>query len=122
MRKITRKRPGLQQIREWRKNKERDKKAILDGGDGRSGYLYIFKIGDNLYKIGMTTNIKKRIKALSASCPSLQCIWTARVRDRIFAEQDLHKAFESQKLEREVYTLVMPADMIRADQIADKYR
>jgi len=115
---ITRKHYGYG---DWRKEKERKKKEVLEGKDGRIGHVYIFKLYGEYYKIGCTTDILKRMKALQASCPTIKCVWSAHVRDMLIAEQDLHKKFHGQKVEREIFILT-PQDIIKADQIAEKYR
>lgn len=121
MRKINRK-TGYHEIRAYKRRKEQEKRAVIDGCVGREGYVYIFKVGEGLYKIGMTTNIKNRLKALEASCPNILCIWSAKVRDRYFAEKDLHNFFKKKKNKREIYILNMPDDMLQADQTVNKYR
>lgn len=121
-RNVVRKKYGYQDVISWKRNKERERRAVIDGCEGRDGYVYIFKVSDGIYKIGMTTNVTKRMKDLSASCPYLKCIWTARVRDRYFAEKDLHKVFKKSKINRECYALNMPSDMLKADGVINKYR
>lgn len=106
---------------DWRKDKERRKKEVLEGKNGKIGHVYIFKLYGEYYKIGCTTNILDRMKSLRASCPTIKCVWSAHVRDMNLAEQELHKKFHSQKVEREIFTLTQQ-DIIRADQIAEKYR
>lgn len=106
----------------YNRNKERQKKEIKDGKDGRCGYVYIFKLGfDNLYKIGMTTDILERLKLLKAANPVLLCVWSARVRDMHFVEQELHKKFRTFKVEREIFR-IEKLDILVADRIADQYR
>jgi len=108
--------------RDYNRNKERQKKEIMDGKDGRCGYVYIFKLGyDDLYKIGLTTDILQRLKSLKAANPKLKCVWSARVRDIHFVEQELHKAFHRMKVEREIFK-IEDLDILVADKIADKYR
>lgn len=109
-------------VRDWLRNKIAEEKAGVDTSIGREGYVYIFKIGDGLYKVGMTTNVQKRMQALKASCPHLMCIWTAKVRDKFSAESKLHKIFKPKKVQREIYALNMPGDMKQADQAIIRYR
>lgn len=121
MERMTRKYYGYSDIREWKKNKEKDKKAVRDGKNGRVGHVYIFRLYDGYYKIGSTYCIPDRMKTLKASCPTLHCVWSAHVRDMVFVEQELHNFFRHKKLEREIFVLD-PKDVIEADRIADKYR
>jgi len=109
-------------VREWVRNKIADEKAGIDTSIGREGYVYIFKIGEELYKVGMTTDVKNRMRALQASCPYLKCIWSAKVTDKYAAEKILHKLFKSKKITREVYRLSMPGDMMQADQRVNPLR
>lgn len=118
---FTRKHYSHQDIRAWKRNKEQEKKAIQEGKDGRVGHVYIFKLYDGYYKIGCTYSIPQRMKALKSSCPTLQCVWSAHVRDMLIVEQELHKYFHKKKVEREIF-LLDPHDVVEADRIADKYR
>ena len=53
----------------WWKNK----KALDDACTApKSGYVYVFSLGfGNLYKVGMTTDVQRRLKDLQASNPQL---------------------------------------------------
>ena len=115
------KRTGHTDVREWKRNQEKYKKSIIEGEDGRIGYVYIFKLYDNYYKIGKTVNVAERMKVLKASCPTLNCAWSAHVRDMVIVEKELHKFFKNKKLNREIFTLEYK-DILEADRIADKYR
>lgn len=120
-RKFNFKRSGWQDVRAWKKNNEKFKKSIVEGANGRVGYVYIFRLYDGYYKIGKTSNVLERMKALQASCPTLTCVWSAHVRDMVIVEKELHQHFKKKKVEREVFRLD-PNDVRQADHIADKYR
>jgi predicted GIY-YIG superfamily endonuclease len=120
-RRFTFKRTGYSDVRKWKRDNEKFKRSIIDGSDGRVGYVYVFRLYDGFYKIGKTTNITERMKALQASCPTLNCVWSAHVRDMVIVEKELHKFFKKKKYEREVFMLE-PKDIMEADRIADKYR
>lgn len=120
-RNIVRKKYGYHDIRAWKRNKELLDKSIKEGANGRVGYVYIFKLYDNFYKIGYASDIQGRMKTLRASCPTLNCIWSAHVRDMVIVEQKLHKHFKKKKYDREIFIL-SPNDIKEADLIADKYR
>ena len=112
---------GYKAVRQWKKNKEREKREVIEGKVGKSGHVYIFKLYDGFYKIGCTYNIAKRIKVLKASCPTLQCVWSAHVRDMNIFEKELHKHFHEKKVEREIFRLEQQ-DIRCADDMANKYR
>lgn len=106
----------------WRDNKDKQKKAIKQGAVGRSGYVYIISLGsDNLYKIGQTTDIMRRMKELSAANNSLKCVYSAMVRDRFIVESELHKRYKKFKVEREIYSI--PAlNTLDTDAFIQDYR
>lgn len=120
-RNIIRKKYGYQDIRAWKRGKEQLEKSIREGKNGRVGYVYIFKLYDGYYKIGCTYDIEARMKSLRASCPTLNCVWSAHVRDMVIAEQKLHKHFKKLKLEREIFVLNKGYAM-EAEQVVEKYK
>jgi predicted GIY-YIG superfamily endonuclease len=93
-------------IRAWARNKEQDILAGVEKNNGISGHVYIFSLGhDNLYKIGCTTNIQQRLKALQASNPNMKCVWSAWVKDMKKVEKQLHNDHKTCRLDREIFTL-----------------
>src|SRR5688572_14610097 len=89
-------------IRSWARNKEQDIMAGVEKKIGDAGHVYVFSLGyDNLYKIGCTTHIERRLKALKASNPNMKCVWSAWVRDMKDVEKKIHKIYASYRLDRE---------------------
>lgn len=61
----------------------------------RRGYIYVVRSGtSNLYKIGRTTNLKKRLQTLQTSCAvSLNVVKTLCCSDAIALEKSAHTKF-----------------------------
>lgn len=61
----------------------------------RRGYIYVVRSGvSNLYKIGRTTNLKKRLQTLQTSCAvSLNVVKTLFCSDAIALEKAAHSKF-----------------------------
>lgn len=109
-------------IREWAKNKEREVLAGTEKKIGKAGHVYIFSLGqDSLYKVGCTYSIEKRLKALRASNPNLKCVWSAWVKDMKEAERVLHKQFQENRLDREIFQLTS-AQIFHANQVVNNMR
>lgn len=93
-------------VRAWAKNKEQDVLAGVEKKIGNSGHVYIVSLGkDNLYKIGCTTHVARRVKQLGASNPNIKCVWSAWVRDVRRVEAKIHKIYENYRLDREIFEL-----------------
>ena len=93
-------------VRNWARNKDRDRAAGIEKKIGPAGHVYLFSLGyDNLYKIGCTYNIQQRLNALKASNPRVKCIWSAYVNDMKSAEAKIHKHLKDMRVEREIYKL-----------------
>lgn len=87
----------------WWKNKEAFEKACIPP---KEGHIYVFALGyDNLYKIGMTTDVKRRLTDLQAANPKLACVFSSMVRDMRKAEKSIHKCLRQNRVERELFTL-----------------
>lgn len=93
-------------VRAWARNKEQDILAGVEKKIGDAGHVYIFSLGQgDLYKIGCTTHIERRLKALRASNPNMKCVWSAWVRNMRDVEKKIHKMYEDYRLDREIFTL-----------------
>lgn len=93
-------------VREWARNKEQDILAGVEKQVGNSGHVYIFSLGQgDLYKIGCTTNIERRLQSLRASNPFMKCIWSAWVRDMKSVEKQIHSNCSKYRLDREIFRL-----------------
>lgn len=69
-----------------------------------TGFVYIISLGfDNLYKIGKTKNVERRLKELSAANPLLKLITSAQFSDCGHVENNYHKMYESYHVERELF-------------------
>ena len=86
-------------------NHNKKKKDIGHLHKSKSGYVYLIKIeNQDVYKIGFTTNPKRRIYDISASCPFI--IKVLEIRKSLFAyemEQKLHKEYGNYSLKGEWY-------------------
>lgn len=93
-------------VRQWARNKEQDILAGVEKNKGKEGHVYVFSLGyDDLYKIGKTKNVQKRLIALQAGNPGMRLVISAWVKDSFNIESQLHKMHEKRKVEREVYRL-----------------
>ena len=109
-------------VRGWLKNKERLEDACTESTSGAQGHVYIFSLGyDNLYKIGMTKDMVKRMATLRAANPYLKTTWSAMVRNAADAEKALHGLFKKHLVEREIFRIVN-LDILNIDRMIDKYR
>jgi T5orf172 domain len=92
--------------RKWAKNKERDILAGVEKKIGKAGHVYILSLGlDNLYKVGCTCHIGRRVKELGASNPRVKCIWSAWVKDMKDTESKIHKLLKESQIDREIFEL-----------------
>jgi hypothetical protein len=80
--------------------------AMKEKKVGKAGHVYVCSLGhDNLYKIGMTTNLTSRLRALSASNPQLRCVFSAMTSDARKAEKALHRIYKDCRVEREIFKI-----------------
>ena len=93
-------------IRDWLRNKARNKNKPKPSSDGRSGYIYVVQLGiENLYKIGRSTNVEQRLQALAAANPRVRAVVAKRVKDMFRCEGVLHRRYRKQRIARECYAL-----------------
>lgn len=58
----------------------------------RSGYVYVIKAMDDLYKIGIADNIKTRFRMLQAQCPiPVILLYSCYFEDCVKVESELHR-------------------------------
>jgi predicted GIY-YIG superfamily endonuclease len=80
-------------------------RAFVDDPNG-NGYIYVLRLGiNNLYKIGCTINVKKRMKTLMAANPNLTLVFAAKVTSRLAAEKALHTKFAEMRQAGELFDL-----------------
>ena len=93
-------------VREWAKNKERDVLAGVEKKIGAAGHVYIVGLGfENLYKVGCTVHIERRLKELQAANPNARCVWSAWVRDMKDVERQVHAVLKESRVDREIFKL-----------------
>ena len=69
----------------------------------KEGYIYLFKAKrQNIYKLGHTKNIKRRLKSLQASCPFYLMVAHA-VRGSMQEEKTMHKQLSKYSIKGEWY-------------------
>jgi hypothetical protein len=67
--------------------------------------VYLFK-ANNRYKIGMTSNLKKRFINVQAHCPYLlELVWTLRTKDYKKLEKSLHNIYKNKRIHFEWFLL-----------------
>jgi len=72
---------------------------------GNEPLVYLLK-ANNRYKIGMTSNLKKRFINVQAHCPYLlELIWTLRTKDYKKLEKSLHNIYKSKRIHYEWFIL-----------------
>jgi hypothetical protein len=83
--------------------------------------IYLIGWNEKPIKIGMTSNVKKRLKGLQTSCPyKLRCFGTRTYPNKAMAkkaESMLHEAFDEFRLEGEWFDLTAGYVKIRVDSI-----
>jgi hypothetical protein len=73
----------------------------------KAGYVYVLKAGP-YYKIGVSTNIDRRIKQLSTLPPfDLELIFTIQTSDMYGLESKLHERFDHQRQNGEWFILTI---------------
>jgi len=104
-------------IKQWRRNSDNFELACTEKRNGHEGHVYVFKITEELYKIGRTYDVQKRLKALRAGNPVIKCVWSAWSRDCFELEKKIHVSMQSYHEDREFFRI--PEGMIRSiNQIA----
>ena len=73
--------------------------------DLRAGCLYVVSLGNGLYKIGRTTNLKRRLVALSSANANLDLVGVWAVPDPGTAETVAHEIFARFHQEREWFRI-----------------
>lgn len=72
----------------------------------KSGYVYVLRADNGLYKIGRSVNIDGRIKRLETVLPyELELICTVKVKDYITTEAKLHQVFADKCVKGEWFKL-----------------
>jgi len=68
--------------------------------------VYLFKANDR-YKIGMTSNLKKRFINVQAHCPYLlELVWTLKTNNHRKIEKSLHSIFKNKRIHFEWFELL----------------
>lgn len=107
-------------IKDWVRNKARNKVRQAPGTDGTSGYIYVVHLGiENIYKIGRATDFNKRFLALRSANPYAVGTIVQRVANMYRCEAVLHRRFKKQRMERECYRFE-PGDLDRIRSFLDK--
>ena len=101
--------------KQWLRTKELHPEQLKDG------FVYIIKLSNDIYKIGRTVDLLKRLSSFRTSHIGAKFVWSAHVIDMVEAEKILHKVFGYRLLEREMFAL-QPKDIRRADKIINLYR
>jgi len=92
-------------VKQWRRNNENFESACVEKKNGHEGHVYVFYIGDGLYKIGRTYDVQKRIKTLRAGNPNIKCVWSAWSRDCFELEKRIHVFMKQYHVDREFFRL-----------------
>jgi len=72
---------------------------------GKEPLVYLFK-ANNRYKIGMTSNLKKRFINVQAHCPYLlELVWTLKTKDHKKIEKSLHDIYKNKRIHFEWFLL-----------------
>jgi len=72
---------------------------------GKEPLVYLFK-ANNRYKIGMTSNLKKRFINVQAHCPYLlELVWTFKTKDHKKIEKSLHDIYKNKRIHFEWFLL-----------------
>lgn len=108
-------------VRGWIKNKEALDKACEEKKGGKDGYVYVFSLGDGLYKIGCTHDIRRRTKEFRASNPKVNCVWSSWCTDMLALEKSIHEIMKSNRIEREIFHLNFE-QIMKINSIAEKFR
>ncbi|CAG1013545.1 DNA translocase SftA [Anaerolineae bacterium] len=83
---------------------------------GQAGTVYLLDLGASRFKIGMTTDLDRRLHELKAGNPGIKVAASGRVDDARAVESALHATFKDCRVEREVFSL-SPAQVSRAWQM-----
>lgn len=67
--------------------------------------VYIFHIGNGIYKIGLSHKWRQRIKSLKASNPWITPVAICYCRDCHFIEHGIHATYHKYRIERELFKL-----------------
>jgi hypothetical protein len=78
------------------------------------GYVYLIKM-DSHYKIGISKNPKRRLKAFSTMPQQLEVILTAKVNDYARIEEELHEKYKEKRVRGEWFEL----DDLEVKEITD---
>jgi len=71
-----------------------------------TGHVYIIRIKDDIYKIGQTQNLPKRLKTLKSQFPEEILLYRSiESKDIILLEYLLHKAFDYAKIKGEFFKI-----------------
>ncbi len=78
----------------------------IDAYTDRSGTVYLIRADNELYKIGCTTNVDRRLAALRAQSPcEIKLVCTIEAQDRYEAEHNLHHVFHKKRIRGEWFEL-----------------
>ena len=84
--------------------------------DGRPGHVYLIDLGNGLYKIGRSTDPKKRLKDFRTTNPEARIIANGLVGHNTRTEYELHMLYSGKRVAGEIYRLE-PTDI---DWICDQ--
>jgi hypothetical protein len=89
----------------WSRRARINGHAPQEGQRGGAGYVYIFDVGDGLYKIGVSGNWQSRMATLGASNPNIRIVMAIRVGSAKQCEMHLHVTFRDVHHNREMFRL-----------------
>lgn len=92
-------------VKQWRRNDHNFEMACTEKKNGHEGHVYVFYIGEDLYKIGRTFDVQKRLHSLRAGNPSIRCVWSAWSRDSYELEKLIHVSMKKHHVDREFFRL-----------------
>jgi hypothetical protein len=82
------------------------RKEQVEGRAGKKyGYIYIMGMGSDLFKIGWTYNVQKRLKEFQTANPVLAVVHAEHVTDPRLRESTLHKRYGGKRAAGEWFRL-----------------
>lgn len=74
----------------------------------KAGFIYLAKAENGLYKIGLTSDLKTRIRAIqNGNLLKVELVHTITTKDMLRAEKTLHARFAKQRSKREWFALTL---------------
>jgi hypothetical protein len=90
----------------YRRRMKVSRKEQVEGRAGKKyGYIYIMGMGGELFKIGWTFNVQKRLKEFQTANPLLALVHAEHVTDPRLRESTLHKRYANKRAAGEWFRL-----------------